>query len=210
MIGMTIAVLGSMALANLGWPSISYPPVIFCLFDRRSSISKAAGSFFYPIADDPLVIFCLGALANQWDLLPGSLYPQRTARQVPSGFAKVIEVILNCLFLLVVFSSPLLCCGLPTWLPILMRRPSSWRTHGWRCLSIWRSSTSLYGNIVTLAIIVAMITLAERGKEDACIDRDGDAFFLNIAGGSRAQLVFLTVSLVCVDWIRKGQSDGNS
>ena len=83
------------------WPSIfCYPPVVFCfVWSADLLLVRLAGSFFFPIADDTLVVFCLGALAISVGSAIGLLIPQQTARQCGPASTKAIDVILNCLFL---------------------------------------------------------------------------------------------------------------
>ena len=200
MIGMTIAVLGSMALANY-WIGrrFLYPPVVFCfVWSADLLLVRLAGSFFFPIADDTLVVFCLGALAISVGSAIGLLIPQQTARQCRPASTKATDVILNCSLLIVVFSSPFVVL----WIADLASNfdaATFLLAARMAMVDVYQSgdpSTSLYGNIVTLAIIVAMIAfLQNEGRKTRASIAIATAFFLNIAGGSKSTACLPDVSL---------------
>src|SRR5271157_666375 len=99
MMGFAIAVLGSMTLANY-WIGrrFLYPPVVFCtVWAADLVLVRLAGNFFYPLADETLAIFCLGAFAVSIGGGIALLVPIGAVNEQPMG--KYSDRILNLLLL---------------------------------------------------------------------------------------------------------------
>lgn len=205
MIVFAIAFLSSLALANY-WIGrrFLYPPVVFCsVWAADLTLVWLAGDFFYPLADETLAVFCLGGMAFSVGASIALLVPQETVVEQPLG--KTSERSLSLALLIVACFSPFI-------LIWIVKLASEFQTPSWLLsarMAMLEADQSgdpapiLFGNIVTLSIIVAMVAFLQKetGRKRSLL-AIAFALLLNIAEGGRAGIVVLLLSLLCIDWIR--------
>jgi oligosaccharide repeat unit polymerase len=205
MILVAIAMLSLMGLANY-WigKRFLYPPVVFCaVWAADLALVRLAGNFFYPMADETLAIFCLGALAVSIGGGIALLVPIGPVSDQPMG--KYSNRILNLLLLVVVCAAPFVV----VWIVDLASNFES----ATLLVSVSRAileadeaqdpSWSLFGNVMTLALIVAMIAYLQRGEgKKRAFLAIAVALLLIIAGAGRSGIVILLLSFVCLSSIR--------
>ena len=111
MILVAIAILSLMGLANY-WigKRFLYPPAVFCtVWAAGLVLVRLAGNFFYPMADETLAIFCLGAFAVSMGGGTALLVPIGAVKEPPMG--KYSNRILICYYLLSFALRHSLSCG---------------------------------------------------------------------------------------------------
>ncbi len=205
MILIAIAMLSLMGLANY-WigKRFLYPPVVFCVvWAADLALVRLAGSFFYPMADETLAVFCLGALAVSIGGGIALLVPIGPMSEQPMG--KYSDRILNLLLLIVVCAAPFVVF----WIVDLASNFES----ATFLISVSRAileadeaqdpSWTLAGNFMTLALIVAMIAYLQRGEgKKRAFLATAVGLLLTIASAGRSGIVMLMLSFVCLSSIR--------
>jgi len=205
MILVAIAILSLMGFANywLGRQFL-YPPAVFCtVWAAELVLVRLAGNFFYPMTDETLAIFCLGAFAVSIGGGIALLIPIGAVNEQPMG--KYSDRILNLLLLVVVCSAPFVVMWIAD-LASNFESPTFLISASRAILEADESkdpSWTLFGNFTTLAQMVAIVAYLQRGEgKTRAFLAIATALLLTIAGAGRSGIVMLMLSFVCLSSIR--------
>ena len=207
MVLLATTVLTLMAVVNylVGDRRLLFPPVVFCtVWAADLLLVWLAGDFFFPLSDKTLEIFCCGGLFFSLGSALSFVYPRQRSTKpssVPSSL--LINVLLAGLLISLPYAYNwvmTLTSGLtaPTLLMAARIAMLDADAAG--------DSSILFGGVITLSLIVAMIAFAENGKGKVrSIIAIALAIALNLLTGGRSGAVILILALICIDWLKNGR-----
>jgi oligosaccharide repeat unit polymerase len=208
MLLLTIITLGLLAYINyrVGGKAILYPPVVFCgVWAIILLLIWIVGDFFYPILPQTLMIFLGGALsfslASVVTLACLSFRSKSGNLRAEQGLPKWILNTLLCVVL----------CGAPLgyrWISSVVAQSSAnFLAAAYLAMNDETRQAdldqSLFGNIVTLSVIVAMIAFREtwRGKMRASM-AIMLALGMCLLTGGRSGIAGLVLAVIALSWLK--------
>jgi oligosaccharide repeat unit polymerase len=179
--------------------SLFYPSTVWCLVWAADLILLAiAGDFFYPITIDTLGIIVLGAFSFSLGCAAVTLAPTTSPPSQPDTMRAsklvtwgILGILLLTPFVLRYFWQLADAGGLGTFFVAI------------RGATLEQSDQENMpaGNVMQLAFILAIIAALEDGKWRKRI-AIALALILNAASGARSIVIWLVLSLICVDWLK--------
>lgn len=206
MLLLVIFILTVLALANyrIGQKGLFYPPTVFCaVWASDLMLVWMAGDFFYSISTETLFLVLFGCLAfsiGSWITFFHSAPKPRTYTVLSRSSSQFVSLLVMLIVLAVPFCY--------RWIVGF-----SSQYDGNLFLAARRAfldpgneinvGSTLFSNVVVLAMTVAMIAFFERdhGKKRSFFAVIA-AVVLNLLTGGRSGIVQLVLSLVCLDWLR--------
>lgn len=203
MLFFTITALTVLALCNyvISGYKLLYPPVALCsVWVLDLFLVWRSAGFLYPISNDALFFFLFGSIAFSMGAAAVSRFaPQGAAVAASPGPDKLITWAVVLLFAIApIFYYRLASVaggyGAPTFLMSARMAILDLAEAG---------KNTFFDTVGSTSILIALIAFNERekGKVRAAV-AIFLAFVLNVMTGGRAELVFLALGCICIDWIK--------
>jgi oligosaccharide repeat unit polymerase len=201
---LTILVLASMAVANCFVERrLLYPPIVFCsIWAADLALIGLSGDLFFPLSTESLIIFCCGGLAVSVGSALAIFFPLKTASRRET--AETSSSIFKFFVAVVVCSAPFACI----WIAQMASRfsaPNFFMAAYMAMIAAYEAGESsvLFGSLLTLSVIMAMIAFLERDRyQKAAFVAVVMGFMLSALTGQRAGVISLIFALVAIDWMK--------